>query len=204
LTLTTLPIASIRIDGGTQPRAAIDIAVVEDYAVQMADGKPFPPIIVFHDGAEWWLADGFHRYHARSSVLGEAEIEADVRPGTRRDAVLYSVGANTEHGLRRTNEDKRRAVLTLLGDEEWGQWSDREIARRCGVSDPFVGNLRQRSPLTVRSDEERTYTTKHGTQASMRVQNLRRVLQVEDEAPAAMPMEPAEHRYCHACGQRLP
>jgi hypothetical protein len=204
--MTTQMIATdrIRIDGGTQPRAAIDITVVEDYAVQISDGKAFPPVVLFCDGAEYWLADGFHRYHARSSVLGEAEIEAEVRSGTRRDAVLYSVGANTEHGLRRTNEDKRRAVLTLLGDEEWGAWSDREIAERCGVSHPFVGSLRSRSLETVTSDGQRTYTTKHGTQASMRVQNLRRVLQVEDEAPAALSTEPPEHRYCHVCGQRLP
>ena len=37
--------------------------------------------------------------------------------------------------LGATNEDKRRAVMTLLADEEWGKWSDNEIARRCEVSD---------------------------------------------------------------------
>ncbi|HET8700465.1 MAG TPA: hypothetical protein VFL97_02220 [Nitrococcus sp.] len=61
---------------------------------------------------------------------------------TRREAVLHSVGANAAHGLRRTNEDKRRAVLTLLNDEEWGKWSDREIARRCGVTNKTVAAYR--------------------------------------------------------------
>jgi len=28
------------------------------------------------------------------------------------------LGANASHGLRRTNEDKRRAVVALLGHEE--------------------------------------------------------------------------------------
>ena len=37
------------------------------------------------------------------------EISAEMRDGTWRDAVLYSVGANAAHGLPRTNEDKRRA-----------------------------------------------------------------------------------------------
>ena len=32
-----------------------------------------------------------------------------------------------------TNADKRRAVETLLNDAEWATWSDREIARQCGV-----------------------------------------------------------------------
>jgi branched-chain amino acid transport system substrate-binding protein len=43
------------------------------------------------------------------------------------DAILYSVGANEMHGLRHTNEDKRRAVLTLLNDPGWSKWSDPEI-----------------------------------------------------------------------------
>lgn len=30
----------------------------------------------------------------------------------------------------------------LLDDDEWGQWSDREIARQCGVSNKFVGDVR--------------------------------------------------------------
>ena len=35
------------------------------------------------------------------------------------------------HGLRRSNADKRRAVLTLLNNEEWAKWSAREIAKAC-------------------------------------------------------------------------
>lgn len=61
---------------------------------------------------------------------------------TRRDAVLYSVGANSSHGLRRTNADKRRAVETLLRDEEWSAWSNREVARRSGVSEFMVRDMR--------------------------------------------------------------
>ena len=36
----------------------------------------------------------------------------------------------------------RRAVAKLLDDAEWAKWSDREIARRCGVSDRFVNGMR--------------------------------------------------------------
>ena len=40
--------------------------------------------------------------------------------------------------------DKRRAVLTLLNDEEWSRkMSDRKIAKHCGVSNCFVSNLRK-------------------------------------------------------------
>jgi hypothetical protein len=53
------------------------------------------------------------------------------------------VGANSTHGLRRTNADKRRAALTLLQDAEWQGWSNREIARQCGVTHAFVAKLRR-------------------------------------------------------------
>ena len=58
-----------------------------------AAGVVFPPVIVFHDGADYWLADGFQRLIA-AEELGLTEFSADVREGTRRDAILYAVGAN--------------------------------------------------------------------------------------------------------------
>lgn len=58
---------------------------------------------------------GWHRV-AGAEQAGLTEIEADVQPGTKRDALLYSAGANATHGLRRSNADKRRSVRLLLGD----------------------------------------------------------------------------------------
>lgn len=139
--MTMLKLETIRTDGGTQSRAALNPAVVEDYAQIVRDGTDFPPVVVFHDGKKYWLADGFHRMAAYEKA-GATEIAADIRQGDKRDAILFSVGANAEHGLRRTNDDKRRAVMVLLNDKEWSQWSDREIAKRCGVSDRFVNGLR--------------------------------------------------------------
>ena len=66
-----------------------------------------------------------------------------MRPGTERDALLFSISCNGAHGLPRTNADKRKAVLLLLADAEWGQWSDGQIARRCQVSQVFVSKLRK-------------------------------------------------------------
>ena len=136
-----LAITSIRTDGGTQPRAELVESVVDEYAEALAGGATFPPVVVFYDGAAHWLADGFHRVcaHQRAEV---ADVLADVRQGTQRDAVLFSVGANSGHGLRRTNADKRRAVETLLRDEEWGAKSNRWIAERCCVTDKTVARVR--------------------------------------------------------------
>jgi protein gp37 len=65
-----------------------------------------------------------------------------VYEGTKRDAILYSCGAN-KHGKARTNDDKRRAVTRLLGDREWGGWSNVEISRHCGVSESLVRSIRK-------------------------------------------------------------
>ncbi len=137
-----LAVDRIRTDGGTQSRAQINWLTVTDYAADIAEGATFPPVVVYFDGADYWLADGFHRLEAHKR-LGLVEIAADVKQGTRRDAILYSVKANAIHGLRRTNDDKQRAVRLLLEDEEWRQWSDREIARQCGVTHPTVAALRK-------------------------------------------------------------
>lgn len=168
--MTKLGLKQIKADGGTQPRAMISEAVVIDYAEAMRGGGEFPPITVFYDGKHYWLADGFHR-HSAAQQAGLDALEADVRQGDRRDAILHSVGANATHGLRRTNDDKRRAVTRLLNDEEWGKWSDSEIARRCQVHHSTVAKYREEiSPADLAS--ERTYTTKHGTTATMRTANI--------------------------------
>lgn len=146
--MKTLELNQIRIDGGTQPRVEIDQEVLTEYAEHLRNGGTFPPVIVFYDGAAYWLADGFHRYHAHRMV-GCDSIAVDIQNGGLREAILYSVGANTEHGLRRTNEDKRKAVETMLTndivskDEKGNPWGDREIARQCHVTHPFVAKLRQ-------------------------------------------------------------
>lgn len=140
--MKALDIGLMRIDGGTQPRAHLNETAVAEYAESLTEGAKLPAVTVYFDGSEYWLADGFHRYFAHKKI-GALKIDADVRTGSCRDAVLHSVGANASHGLRRTNEDKHRAVQTLLNDEEWSAWTDREIAKICGVSHPFVAAVRK-------------------------------------------------------------
>src|SRR5581483_4742153 len=165
--------------------------MVRDYAQDMIQDVLFPPITIFYDGADYWLADGFHRYHAAKQICREA-IEADVRQGTRRDAVLYSVGANATHGLRRTNADKRRAVETLLRDEEWTGWSDREIARQCGVSNRFVSNLRDELSVNSSQIEIPRTVQRNGIVYTMNTANIGGLQQVEFQEKQAIPLTQIE------------
>jgi hypothetical protein len=142
-----LRLEQITLDPQAQPRDHLSMDVVAEYAEAMTLGATFPPLVVFHDGDRYWLADGFHRHYA-AKAAELVEFDCDVSEGGLRDAILYSVGANAAHGYRRTNADKRRAVMTMLTndlvrlDANGNPWSDRHIARMCAVSAPMVSGLR--------------------------------------------------------------
>jgi ParB-like chromosome segregation protein Spo0J len=143
--MTTLRLDRITQDKSIQQRiGGLQAARVREYSKAMQTTDTFPPITVFHDQGQntYWLADGFHRC-AAAAAAGFTEIEAEVIAGTYRHALLHAAGANAAHGIRRTNADKRKAVLTLLTDDEWSQWSDHEIAKRTHTTQPFVSKLRR-------------------------------------------------------------
>jgi len=171
--ITALNISEIRRDGGTQPREKLDTAHVATLKEALEDGAELDPITVFYDGENNWLADGFHRCKAYEES-GIEDIPVVIHQGTRRDAVLYSVGANAEHKAAkpRSRADKRRAVTMLLNDPEWSGWSNCEIARICKVSESLVRSLRLNEVRNGGKPKTRTYTTKHGTTATMQVENI--------------------------------
>ena len=137
----SLSISAIRVDGGTQSRAHLDEPTVARYAEAYQDGDRFPPVDVYFDGVQAWLADGFHRY-AASARAGLPTVECNVRDGSRHDAFVFSLGANGGHGLPRSNADKRRAVELALADEITSKLSDRTIAKICKVRHPMVAAIR--------------------------------------------------------------
>lgn len=166
--------SDIRIDGGTQLRVEIDYHTVDDYAAAYQSGAKMPPLVVFHDGATYWLADGFHRWHA-SKKAGLEKVACDVQQGSQREAILYAAGANDTNGLRRKIADKRCAVMKLLHDPEWSKRSDKWIAETARVSRPMVAEWRSQcksvsgcssascgndEPRKVEGKDGKTYTVK--------------------------------------------
>ena len=188
-----IELSKIRIDGGTQPRAELNQETVADYAEAYKSGAILPAVTLFFDGSEYWLADGFHRFFG-AKAAGKKSIAEDITPGTLRDAILYSLSANSKHGLKRSNADKRKAVKTLLDDAEWSKWSSNEIAKRCAVSNHFVDDLRKSSlgEKQVSDQEKRTYTTKHGTTATMNTANVGKNQGAEKQKPAENPAQEPE------------
>lgn len=176
-----IELAKINIGGGTQARAELNQAVVDEYAEIYKAGGQMPAVIVFFDGSEFWLADGFHRFFGAKQA-GKIEILEDRILGTKRDAVLYSLSANANHGLRRTNADKRRAVETLLNDDEWASFSDRKIAEICAVAHSFVAAIRKPAVAEKQqANREKSATKKKPVES--------------DSTPVQKPVEVSEPAY---------
>lgn len=132
----------IRLDGGTQSRVKMSKDKIAEYAESMMEGKVFPPVLVYNDGVYHWLADGFHRYHAVKNTKADS-IECEVIKGNQRDAFLYSLKANRDHGMPSSREDKANAVIRALQDEILGKESSRYIAKVCDLSHTFVDKIRK-------------------------------------------------------------
>lgn len=131
----------IRLDGETQPREKLNDERVDLYAENMKDGDKFPPITVHHDGSNYWLSSGFHRYFAAKKV-GYASFECEIILGTLEDAKIYACGANAKSSLTPTDADNRRSVITLLTLETSKYWTLREIASHVGVSHMTVSRVK--------------------------------------------------------------
>ena len=132
-----------------QPRVdGTDKKLVDDYAQDMrdydafyADHDPpiqgwqkFPRISCVHDPKVGYiLFSGNHRLEAILQV-GYAEVEIHYFTGTRQDAIVASKKENASNGKRRTNADKAHVVKSCLLDDELKLWSNRTIAKWCGVT----------------------------------------------------------------------
>jgi len=138
-----LALKNITVDPALQMRAnGSNPVTVDEFAAAMLAGDEFPPLAVFHDaGGTMWLADGFTR-HAAATKADLKTHAAAIRSGTRKDAVIYSAGANRTNGVRMTNADKRCAVSQLLAEFE--DMPNTQIADIVGVSDTLVAAVKKR------------------------------------------------------------
>lgn len=180
-----MPINNITQNIDTQPRAVIYGDTVDSYAESMLNGEVFPPVELYFDGSLYWLADGYHRVRAAEQANID-KLRVIVHQGTKRDAMLHSFGANATHGLRRTNEDIRRAVTRLITDDEWSTWSHRRLAAVAGVNHMTIKNWRDRLDA---NPDQREYIDQAG---NLNTWEMERVMDdyVEQLAEAIVEEEP--------------
>ncbi len=122
-------------DKAMQVRRYLDDDVVDQYVTCFDD---LPPVEVVDAPEGKILADGFHRVGA-AKRLGRTHIAANVREGTREDAEVIALLANTTHGAPLKPWEREDAVLRL--HKLRPDWSKRELARILAVSEGTVRNL---------------------------------------------------------------
>lgn len=140
--------ARLTVDPAIQQRAVhFDEATVDAYAELLERDHSWPfsaPVDAFEADGKLIVSDGFHRLEAVARVFPEGlDVPVRIHTGGEREALAFAIGANDAHGLPRTAADKRKAVRTILADEEWSQLSDRAIAGMAKVGNRFVGDVRR-------------------------------------------------------------
>ena len=130
---------------GLQIRCRLSEETIRDYMEAVEGGAVLPPVILFNEGPgrPLYLADGFHRVEV-ARRLAQKTIRAEVREGGYAEALAFALGANSSHGLRRTNEDKRNAVRVAWENRKMLFGVDNpsagSVAEACGVSQAFVSD----------------------------------------------------------------
>ena len=161
-----IQLSLIRIDGKTQYRDEVDQRTVNEYAECMRNDAEFPPVSCTFDGTHYWLWDGFHRFLA-TQAADFRDIHVQYTHGTLEDAQDFALGANGKHGIPRNNATKRLQVEAALSMERHANKSDREIARLCDVSAPFVASVRSPATKEKQAQNRQTSAAKYGQSNSI-------------------------------------
>jgi hypothetical protein len=120
----------------------------------------------------YYLADGHHRYQAAQEA-GCTEAPCQLHPGDKRDALLYACGANHAHGLRRSAEDRKNAIITCYNLDRG--MSGNRIAQLCRVSEERVRHYLGEYKKTLAANPSSRSTKTEGGESNFAVH--------EDEAP---------------------
>lgn len=176
-----LPINMLINDKKYQSRVSEDQSAIDDLAVAYINDEEIPPITVVNvEDDKYIITDGHHRY-AGAKKAGIEKISCNVTVGTELDAFKLSLGANNGNkALKRTNEDKRNAVISAIRSNEFKENSNRQLAEICKVSSSLIDKifLELQSPVftssdtsahmgTLKSKKPESFESEHSSSAHM-------------------------------------
>ena len=132
-------IGNIAVDQQLQPRIqGIDPEHVQEL---VAVPDQWPPLRVVKQGHGYLLVDGFHRLAAAQNLdLKRITVEV-LDPPADGDLHALAFALNVAHGRPLTLSDRRAFAARLLHTHP--EWADREVGRRCGLSQPTVAKVRE-------------------------------------------------------------
>jgi hypothetical protein len=130
-------------------RARLDREALERYEAAL---DRLPPVKLARDPetGRFWLIDGCHTITAHRN-RGKKRVRAVICREAAYDVAWQEAALqNQTHGLPITNADKRARVMHAVsylaatlpkkGKDRW-PWSERRLAKFCGVSNAFVNKL---------------------------------------------------------------
>ena len=138
----SISLDELTFDSTYRVREYNDDGIISCYAECMEtedDLINFPPIEVYYDGDNYWVADGRLRCLAARRA-GHEKIHALVTEGDQLGAFWAAIVANGRQGCGLSWRDKQRVVTSAL--RCWPDYSDRAIAEAIGVSDHTVHRAR--------------------------------------------------------------
>ena len=192
-----IPLRQITTDQELQSRVRTCQRTVREYTDEMSrSDNQFPPLVAYFDGKHFWLADGLHRFLA-AKQLKWAEIACEVKNGGKEDAIWYSCSANKSHGLRRTSDDKAKAIKTALKHQKGHELADNLIAIHVGVDSKTV--KKYRNWLEATSEIPKCSHRRTANGRTIFVENIGGKSKVADSLypathqPAAVTLQPAVH-----------
>lgn len=151
--IVNLKLDELRLDGGTQPRAALSGDTVTEYREAILAGQKLPPLKAVWDGTCYWLYGGFHRWQALKDA-GRTKTAVEVRSGTLDEARWLALAENLTHGQRRTNADKHAAAVMAL--QNWPEKTDRALADHAGVNHHLLSKIRSTLPDKAANGSQHT------------------------------------------------
>jgi hypothetical protein len=137
--IVDLNINQIVVDLRLQPR----VEGIDPDHVQALQAVPesWPPLAVVCQGSQYLLLDGFHRLAAAQNLGLDTVPVRVLEPPADGDLEALAFDLNAAHGRPLSLSDRRAFAVRLL--RRHPDWSDREIGRRSGLSQPPVAKLRE-------------------------------------------------------------
>lgn len=101
-----------------QIRAKLCRNTTRNYSTIIKAGGDMPPLqVALVDGVHI-LVDGFHRA-AAYEALGYEDVDVEVTPATRDEALWMAAQANTRHGLPLTNREQREVFRVYVRTKQY-------------------------------------------------------------------------------------
>mgnify|MGYP000850450480 CR=1 FL=1 len=143
----TIDVEIDRIDD--EPARSMRAEKLADLAAEYAEClNDLPPIrVIAGPDDQHWCCDGCTRL-AAYRLKGRKVVPCQIKRGTFEDAWREAARANTAHGARVTNADKRTMVERAL--KRFPKLSNRALAELCGVHHSTVSDLACRNPTPDR------------------------------------------------------